>query len=749
MNLILRLARKELQHGQNGFFAYLLLALFAVSLALPAFWVHGASNIFITGLADIAPLLANFPLYLAVLVPALAMRCWSHEHAMGTGELLATWPIADHQVLFGKFLGLFALVAAALAATAPIPILVAQLGDLDLGPVLGAYAGALLLGAACLAICLFLGLLLRDPVSVFLLGLAALATAMALPPALNLHLRFARIARGQLDLGDLAFYAVVTLTFLALAMLLWRLRRGGVQSLAVLGRALLTLLLGALGILGASQIQRRFDLTGDRLYALNQATLDLLARLPGPVEMEVFFSRELPPRFQPVADYVKAQLQQYSDHSGGKLSLSFRDPDNDEEARSRALALGIVETRASVYSGNELQAQNLWFGLGLSYRDQHEVFPSVQSIENLEYDISAALLRLTRTQKAQVTFVGPTYLEGEAVVFDLDYDMAPIKKALEPLFEVEQVRLTESTALDLSHTDVLIAWSLSHFNETQLYALDQYLLQGRPALLLTSGALVTPNIGLAQVVPQNRADDFFAHLGFEVNRDLVCDNSCTKIKYSNVYPPVFQPYPLFPSLSHAAAGLSAEHETTAGLKKLILPWASSLTVKPDGPLAATVIGRSSEQSWHQTPPFAIDPAKLPGPTSFERYNLGLALTGRPATFFAEPPAGADPSKHLAHASKPISLLVWGSEHVLTQTRDSAVFPWITQSAAFLAQRNDLAGIDRRENAFRPIRPLTRADQQPYRWLSVTIVPVLLLLAALAREFRRRRRRFPALVAGPS
>lgn len=748
MNLVIRLAIKEVQHGLNGFFAYLLLALFAISLALPAFWVTGASNIFITGLADIAPLLASFPLYLAVLVPALAMRCWSHEHAMGTGELLATWPIADHQIVLGKFLGLYTLVAAALLATAPIPILVAQLGDLDLGPVLGAYGGALLLGAACLAICLFLGLLLRDPVSVFLLGLAALATGMALPPALNLHLRFARIARGQLDLADLAFYAVVSLTFLALAMQLWRLRRGGLQRLAALGRAALILILATLGLALAARIQQRFDLTGDRIYALNQASLDLLDQLPGPVTFEAFFSRDLPPRFQPIAEYVKAQLEQYRDHSGGKLSLSFRDPDTDEEARARALELGIVETRANVYNGNDLQAQNLWFGLALGYRGQHETFPSVQSIENLEYDLSAALLRLTRTHKAKVTFVGPTFAEGEGVVFDLDLDMAPIKQALTPLFEVDQIHLDAKTALDLAQTDVLVAWSLGHFTESQLYALDQYLMQGRPALLLTAGVLVTPNVGVAQAVPHSRADDFFAHLGFTVNRDLVCDNSCTKIKYTGVYPPVFQPYPLFPSLSHAAGGLNDEHETTAALKKLILPWVSSLSLRADGPLAATVIGRSSEQSWHQTAPFAIDPANLPGPTSFERYDLGLALTGRPNSFFAQPPAGATPGTHLAAAQKPVNLLVWGSEHVLTQTRDSAVFAWITQSAAFLAQRNDLAGIDRRENAFRPIRPLTHAEQQPIRWLSVALVPGLLILLALAREFHRRRRSLTNYAGAP-
>lgn len=742
MKGMLFIARKECQHGLNSMFAYLLVALFSVSLALPCFWLEGASNVFITGLADISPLLASFPLYLAVLVPALTMRTWSQEHSQGTHELLATWPVTHAQVVLGKFIGVYLLTAVALVATLPLPLLVDRLGDLDWGPVMGAYAGALLLGVCCTAICVCLGLLHRDPVSVLLLCLMALGCAMLVPSEmLNLHLRFARIARGLFDLRDICFYLILSLLFLSLAVRLWGARRGTAKQRFTQAWGLLWPCgLAALALWGSAYLPGRWDLTQDKLYSLNPATIKLLDELPGEVEIQAFFSTDLPPKFRPLAEFVRSQLEAYRDHANGKIKLSFLDPDLDEEARGQAIDLGVAETRANVYSGTNLQALNLWFGIALSYRNEHEVFASVQAIENLEYDLSAALLRLTRARKAQLTFVGPTFSEGEGVVFDIQRDMASIYQTLLPLFAVDQVRLTPETQLDLAETDVLVIWSLGHFSETQLYALDQYLLEGRPLLLLVSGVLLTPRMGLAQEVPFNHADDFYAHLGFSVNRDLVCDTSCTKIKYTDVRPPVLQPYPLFPSLSSDSGGLSRDHESTANIKKLILPWASSLTLKKDGPLFTQVIGRSSDQSWHQTDDFVILPSDVPGPTSFERYDLGLALHGKLPSYFKQPPEGAKGTQ-LTTATRPTTILVWASEHVLTQTRDSAVLAWITQTAAFLAQRNDLAGIDRRENAFRPIRTLTRPEQVPYRWLSLLPVPMLLTLLAFGRGWRRRRASF--------
>lgn len=226
MKPLILIAKKEIVHGLNGRFAYLLVGLFASAFALSAFWSPGAANVLILGQADLRPLLSTIPLYLMVLIPALTMRCWSQERATGTHELLVTWPLADHHLVLGKFLGSYALVCAALLATLPLAFLVDQLGDLDWGPVLGAYCGASLLAACCLAICQFLGSFTRDPMTAFLVGLSTLAVGMFLPwDSLNLNHRYANIARGVLEVSDLLFYLILSALFLQLAIGAARVRR--------------------------------------------------------------------------------------------------------------------------------------------------------------------------------------------------------------------------------------------------------------------------------------------------------------------------------------------------------------------------------------------------------------------------------------------------------------------------------------------------------------------------------------------
>ena len=217
MRMVLRVAAKELRHALNSQVAYLLVGVFVIATPIPIFWSSGASNIFLNGQASLTAFFGILPLFLAVLVPALAMQTWASERGSGTLELLMSFPLRERDLVLGKFLGTYLIILTCLLGTLLVPLLVAQLGDLDLGPVFGGYAGALLLAAACLAVCMFVGSFTRNHITAFILGLLALLILMSHNlPALNFHGRFVHIARGVLDSRDLSFYLVVTIGFLYL-----------------------------------------------------------------------------------------------------------------------------------------------------------------------------------------------------------------------------------------------------------------------------------------------------------------------------------------------------------------------------------------------------------------------------------------------------------------------------------------------------------------------------------------------------
>jgi ABC-2 type transport system permease protein len=209
------------------------------SAAAAFFFVLG--SFFDQGLASMRAWFAVMPILLVLIAPALTMRMWSEETRSGTLELLRTLPLTVFDLVVGKFLAAFALLAIALCFSLAAPLSVSMLGDLDWGPVWSAYFGTLLLGAASIACGLFCSAITRNQVVAWLLGVALLmlcnlfaaaATAVAMPPnlsriflSLDFGVRFAGMTRGVMPLEDLFFFLAIVAFFLTWNGMLLQRRR--------------------------------------------------------------------------------------------------------------------------------------------------------------------------------------------------------------------------------------------------------------------------------------------------------------------------------------------------------------------------------------------------------------------------------------------------------------------------------------------------------------------------------------------
>ncbi|CAM2008521.1 ABC transporter permease [Acanthopleuribacter pedis] len=221
----LAVAQKEIRHGLNALFFYLIAVVFAAAPAFSLFWNPAPTNVFISNHTSLVGFFQVLPLFLTVFVPALAMRAYGEEHHAGSFELLLT-QAGDWPIVLGKFLGSFIILLVGLAATFGLPLLVAQLGDLDWGPVFGGYLGAVLFGAVCLAVCLSAGVFCPNQTSSFVVSLCLLGTLMVLPvPALNIQTRFQNFAEGLVLFPDLGFFIGLTACFLTINRIAIGLRR--------------------------------------------------------------------------------------------------------------------------------------------------------------------------------------------------------------------------------------------------------------------------------------------------------------------------------------------------------------------------------------------------------------------------------------------------------------------------------------------------------------------------------------------
>lgn len=163
------IAKKELQSYFNAPVAYIVIVAFLLVAGF-MYW----SSLFLMGRADMRTFFAPSPfspsMLLVILAPAVTMRLVAEERKSGTIELLTTLPVKDVEVILGKFLAAFGLVASALSLTLLYAVSVTFLGDLDWGPVISGYVGMLLFSGALLAVGLYASTLTSNQIVAFIVG---------------------------------------------------------------------------------------------------------------------------------------------------------------------------------------------------------------------------------------------------------------------------------------------------------------------------------------------------------------------------------------------------------------------------------------------------------------------------------------------------------------------------------------------------------------------------------------------------
>lgn len=227
MNRTITLAKKEIRSYFNSPLGYLVAGVF-----LAASGYLFMQSFFLNGQATMRNFFALMPVILLFILPALTMASWAEEKRSGTAEVLLTLPVENRQAVLGKFLAAFAYLAILLAFTLVIPFMLGKLGAPDRGLIYAGYLGTLFLGAAYIAIGLWVSSVTRNQITAFLMALVVIfffyisgsayltgmvpASVGALGKELSLATHFNSMLRGVLSLKDLVYYLSIVVFFLFL-----------------------------------------------------------------------------------------------------------------------------------------------------------------------------------------------------------------------------------------------------------------------------------------------------------------------------------------------------------------------------------------------------------------------------------------------------------------------------------------------------------------------------------------------------
>jgi ABC-2 type transport system permease protein len=212
---ILTIFRRELRSYFNSPVAYVVIVVFLAIVG----WFF-SSNLFLMNVASMRVVFELVPLVFLFFIPAITMRLLAEERKSGTLELLTTRPVRDVEIVLGKFLAAWALVAISLLPTLLYVVVLAALGPLDLGPVLSGYLGLLLMAAAYIGIGLLASSLTENQIVAFIVGFLIVLALFLLNKVLiyvpeglastfeflGIDYHFSNIARGVIDTRNLVYF---------------------------------------------------------------------------------------------------------------------------------------------------------------------------------------------------------------------------------------------------------------------------------------------------------------------------------------------------------------------------------------------------------------------------------------------------------------------------------------------------------------------------------------------------------------
>jgi ABC-2 type transport system permease protein len=227
MSKTFTLVKKELNSYFISPLGYVVISVFLVIGG----WLF-VQTFFLNGQASMRDFFDLLPIIFMFFLPAVTMAAWSEEKKSGTIEVLTTFPVKSSDLVLAKFISSFIFLAIMLLLTIVIPIMVTNLGTPDKGVILAGYIGSLLLGAAYIAVGLWVSSITKNQIVSFILAVVIIfgfyiignpfitgslpLTLATVARFVSFSSHFNSILRGVISLSDVVYYLSAIAFFLFL-----------------------------------------------------------------------------------------------------------------------------------------------------------------------------------------------------------------------------------------------------------------------------------------------------------------------------------------------------------------------------------------------------------------------------------------------------------------------------------------------------------------------------------------------------
>lgn len=413
------------------------------------------------------------------------------------------------------------------------------------------------------------------------------------------------------------------------------------------------LLLAALVLLNValSRTVARVDLTEDRVYSVSEATRRVLAALPDTCRIRVYWGEKIPSSAEPVKRRLEGLLDEYSAAGHGKLDVVW--VKMDENGRKEAAERNIRELNVSEFSSNEVSSTKDYQGLAILYQDAVEVLgPFMESDEqqfslspSLEYDLTSAIFKMTRTKKAFVGIVS----DVPAADFmnprggDDKYSILT-RQVLEKTYGND---LRAGVDLDARVPDdiaVLLVLAPKEWSEKKAFHLEQFLLRGGKVFLLLDAVNLRTAFG-GQPPVKSGLEDWLKAAGVDLPAGVLGDFGKDSQGFIAVEEGA-RPYPWWVLLRKP--NLDQGNPATRGIDGIPLYFPGEIVVdakkQQEAGRKLSVLATTSESGWKRESAYGLDRIRdaMPPAKEMGKRVVMVSLDGTFESFWKGKPSPDEP-----------------------------------------------------------------------------------------------------------
>lgn len=419
-------------------------------------------------------------------------------------------------------------------------------------------------------------------------------------------------------------------------------------------------ILGLIGVINflATKWFGRVDMTQAKEYSISKSTKTVLKHLDDIINVKVYFSKNLPPNLHNTVTNVKDILAEYKAYGGKNLKITWEDPAESESAKQLARSLGIPEVQLQTFEKDKAQVINAYLGIAILYEDKKEAIPVVQNLDNLEYDLTMAIMKVSRKSTPKVGILKmdtlpqlpPQYRnQMKGGPQGTEEKFAGLYESLRNNYDVSTVDISNGTPVD-SSIKTLVIPGLANISDRKAFEIDQYFMHGGNLIVLADAVQVSFQYGINAVPQESKILDLLEKYGVRVEKSLVLDASCGQVTVPQNFGPfqmnVAVPYPYFVRVGQD--GFNKKNPAVSPLSNVILPWTSPLTLLVDKAdttgkalkgeqkkVTGEILLRSSKKSWTSSGYMDLNPQQkwAPPESSFKQQNLVAYLSGSFNSYF--------------------------------------------------------------------------------------------------------------------